>query len=62
LALTEKGKWTQVALKENGTVAWVYSSLLEEYVDIETSVTEEVEIESEVPAEEVSEPDEDLDF
>ena len=62
LTLSEKGKWTQVVLKDSGNIAWVYASLLEDIADLETSVTDEVKTEREAPAEEVSEPEEDSDF
>jgi TPR repeat protein len=40
LVLTEKAKWTQVALKDNGTIAWIYTSLLENYAIAEVSEVE----------------------
>jgi len=52
LTLAEKGKWTQVAIKDDGNIAWVYTSLLEDVTSLEAPVAEEVDkIE-----------DEDLDF
>lgn len=42
LALSEKGKWTQVALKDNGTIAWIYTSLLKDYIKAEEPVQDEV--------------------
>jgi TPR repeat protein len=62
LTLSEKGKWTQVILKDSGNIAWVYTSLLEDIPDIEAPVTDEVKTEREAPPEEASEPEEDSEF
>ncbi len=43
LTLSEKGKWTQVVLKDNGNIAWVYTSLLEDYVEATPVAVETVE-------------------
>ena len=63
LTLSEKGKWTQVVLKDKGNIAWVYTSLLEDYADVEVPVADKVKADDETAAEEVSKTeDEDLDF
>lgn len=65
LALTEKNKWTQVVLKANGNIAWVYTSLLEDYADLEAeaAVTDEMKAENETVAEEAGKTEgEDLEF
>lgn len=63
LTLSEKGKWTQVILKDNGNIAWVYTSLLEDTPDIETSVTDEVKVDNETVVEETGKTeDEDSEF
>lgn len=55
LALAEKGNWTQVALKDNGTIAWIYSSLLEDYTNAEETVLDESIVEEERVLEEITE-------
>ncbi len=63
LTLAEKGKWTQVILKDNGNIAWVYTSLLEDTVGVEASLVDEVKDGNETAVEEVDKiEDEDLDF
>jgi len=47
LTLSEKGKWTQVVLKDNGNIAWVYTSLLEDVTSLDTPVAEEMKTKTE---------------
>lgn len=61
LALSEKGKWTHVALKDNGIIAWVYTSLLKDYVNTEEVVLNEPKANNENAAEEETDF-EDLEF
>jgi len=63
LTLSEKGKWMQVILKDNGNIAWVYTSLLEDITSLEMSVADEVKADDENAEEEAGKTeDEDLDF
>lgn len=57
LALSEQGKWTQVVLKDNGTIAWIYTSLLEDYKKAEEPALVETETDIESVVEEDSEFD-----
>jgi hypothetical protein len=58
LTLSEKGKWTQVVLKENTGTAWIYTSLLEDIADTEIPEAGEVEADNETVTEEPDKGDE----